>query len=268
MKSLFIKYPVITYCIICFVFTILLGIVNMLLLPSWVDYMLLFPQWAPALSAIFIVGVITKKNGIKALFQKVSLRNSSFKWSCVAVVIPILVCAISYIIFSFFEYGQWVNIEFNRSFGNYTICVFFIILGSCGEETGWRGFMLSQLNKTHTLLISSLFVGLYWGLWHLKFHSGIFVFFLYVLLVIEFSVIISWLWSKTRSNIISAILFHSSVNLCSLIFFENIITNTTNYHSQILLYGIYASVFAIPCMVIIKNMLRIQYSNKKNIFCN
>lgn len=268
MKALFTKYPIIAYCIINLLLTILLGITNMCLFSSSVDYMLLLPQWAPALSAIFIVGVTTKKEGIKALFQKVSLLNSSFKWSCIAIVIPILVCSISYIIFSFSEYGQWIDIELNRSFGNYTICLLFIVLGSCGEEIGWRGFMLSQLNKKHTLFTSSLIVGVYWGLWHLKFHSGIFIFLLYALLVIEFSTIISWLWSKTKGNIISAILFHSSVNLCSLIFFEYIITDTTNHHLQILLYGIYASIFAIPCVVIVKNMSRMQHSNNKNIIIN
>ncbi|MBK5722014.1 CPBP family intramembrane metalloprotease [Dysgonomonas sp. Marseille-P4677] len=265
MKSLLIKHPVITYCLVCLLFTVLLGIANMFLFPSSVDYMLLFPQWAPTLSAILIVCTISKRSEIRILFQGLSLRKSNLKWSCIAVVIPILTCGISYIILSLSEYKQWTSPELNRSFGNYIICLFAIILGSCGEEIGCRGFMLSQLNKKYTLFVSSLFVGLYWGLWHLKFHSGILIFFLYAFLVIEFSLIISWLWSKTRNNIISAIIFHSSVNLCSLIFFENIISDPSNHHLQILLYGIYVSVFTIPCIFIVKNMLLAQrLSNKEN----
>lgn len=39
--------------------------------------------------------------------------------------------------------------------------------GSMGEELGWRGYLLKELNKRHTLFMSGIIVGIVWGFWHL-----------------------------------------------------------------------------------------------------
>jgi uncharacterized protein len=39
--------------------------------------------------------------------------------------------------------------------------------GAMGEELGWRGYLLKELNKRHTLFMSGLMVGIVWGFWHL-----------------------------------------------------------------------------------------------------
>ncbi len=50
--------------------------------------------------------------------------------------------------------------------------ILIIIVGSlygtlvaAGKEIGWRGFALPELLKRHNLLITSLIVGIFWGLW-------------------------------------------------------------------------------------------------------
>ena len=39
--------------------------------------------------------------------------------------------------------------------------------GAMGEELGWRGYLLKELNKRHTLFMSGRIVGIVWGFWHL-----------------------------------------------------------------------------------------------------
>ncbi|WP_313893923.1 CPBP family intramembrane glutamic endopeptidase [Psychrobacillus sp.] len=41
-----------------------------------------------------------------------------------------------------------------------------LILGPLGEELGWRGFVLNELQKRFSPLKSAIFVGLAWGFWH------------------------------------------------------------------------------------------------------
>ena len=78
------------------------------------------------------------------------------------------------------EYKEIVNLKLSHSLSDYGTLVFLIILGSCGEELGWRGFMLPQLLKKHSLFTSSLLIGIFWGIWHLNILLGVPVF-LYIL---------------------------------------------------------------------------------------
>jgi len=43
---------------------------------------------------------------------------------------------------------------------------FTAIQGPTGEQAGWRGFLQPHLQKRHSVLKSSIFVGLIWGFWH------------------------------------------------------------------------------------------------------
>jgi membrane protease YdiL (CAAX protease family) len=38
--------------------------------------------------------------------------------------------------------------------------------GATGEELGWRGYLLAEFQKRHSILVSALLVGIIWGLWH------------------------------------------------------------------------------------------------------
>ena len=41
--------------------------------------------------------------------------------------------------------------------------LFFSVLG---EEIGWRGYALPELQANHSALTASLIIGVIWGLWH------------------------------------------------------------------------------------------------------
>lgn len=54
------------------------------------------------------------------------------------------------------------------SFGMFAYMFFQNLLsGPTGEELGWRGFALNELQKKHSHLKSALIIGFWWGLWHL-----------------------------------------------------------------------------------------------------
>ena len=45
--------------------------------------------------------------------------------------------------------------------------LFGIIIGSIGEEIGWRSFFQPFLETKYSKNISSIIVGVVWGLWHI-----------------------------------------------------------------------------------------------------
>ena len=188
IKKIVAKHPVIIYYIACLLMWVILGLTNMALFPSSFNYELVFPQWAPAFAAFIVVGITGGKTEIIGLLQKVSVKKTSIKWGLAAVIIPVLCCVIAYIGLTFTEFGQFTMPTFTRSIGIYAVCFIATLFGSYGEEIGWRGFMLPQLNKKYSLFISSVIVGMSWGLWHIN----IVRFGLFILSLTCISLLITW----------------------------------------------------------------------------
>ena len=90
--------------------------------------------------------------------------------------------------------------------------------GPMGEEFGWRGFALPDLQDRLGWRAASVGLGLVWGVWHLP------LFFiegtaqadiplaLFLLSVVAMSVVLAWLVNNTAGSVVAALLFHTAVN--------------------------------------------------------
>jgi membrane protease YdiL (CAAX protease family) len=94
-----------------------------------------------------------------------------------------------------------------------------IFISGLGEEMGWRGYALTRLQMTKSPFISSLIVGLFWGLWHLPIiywfssQTGLLFlveFGLYVLLLTAVSVIFTWVYNVTNKSLWMIVLMHAA----------------------------------------------------------
>ena len=95
-----------------------------------------------------------------------------------------------------------------------------------GEEPGWRGFALPRLEQRSGPLVGTILLGVLWGLWHLPLFLlvpgyngagtgfvGILIpFVAFVILVIAYTVVFTWVFNNTRGSILLAILLHASIN--------------------------------------------------------
>ena len=92
--------------------------------------------------------------------------------------------------------------------------------GPIAEELGWRGFALPRLQARIGALAAGLVIGVAWGLWHLPFFLfgegasvvGGMPFVWYVLLIVAWSVLMTWVYNNTRGSVLLAILFHAAIN--------------------------------------------------------
>ena len=96
-----------------------------------------------------------------------------------------------------------------------------IIIGAVGEETGWRGYALPQLQRRFTPLGSSLILAVLWFAWHLP------LFFLiasyrnlgpggYVGMFLGLAcgaVILTWLYNRSGGSILLVAVWHGLYNL-------------------------------------------------------
>lgn len=248
MKTIITKYPIILFCILNIIASLLIFLLS--------DSFNNTPQWSPGLFAILIILFMRGKADVYQLIKSTLFKCVNLKWYLAALMFPVLFCGLSYIAISFIEYKELTYLEFNHSLCDYAVLVLLMLLGSYCEELGWRGFMLPQLLKKHSLFLSSLLIGIFWGIWHLNISLGIFVAIIYIILVIEFSFISSWLYIQTKQDLLAIIILHTSIDICSVIFFEHfVMAETVNSQSMMLLYGIVVISFFPLCIRSIRHIL-------------
>lgn len=138
----------------------------------------------------------------------------------VPMVMQIAIAALSLYIVLSLTGEALANLRFVQVAGIVPLIITNITSGPMGEELGWRGYALDELQKTHTLFVSSILVGVLWGLWHFPLwlvsgyqgldliaYSGSFL-----LGIISFSVFISFFYSRSR-NILVAVWIHFLFNV-------------------------------------------------------
>jgi membrane protease YdiL (CAAX protease family) len=104
-----------------------------------------------------------------------------------------------------------------------------------GEEIGWRSFLKTTLEKKCSVLVSSIIIGIMWGLWHIdRWNLGIVFMSVMVLETVSTSIIMALILKDTNNNIIIATAFHVSFNMGFQIFFGTRFTET----KVILLVGV------------------------------
>lgn len=110
-----------------------------------------------------------------------------------------------------------------------------LFAGPLGEELGWRGLLLPELQKKFSAFRSSLIIGVIWYCWHIPLFyapvgtlvSGqplaVIPLLTYLLFVICLSCIYTWLVNNSRGSVLIAILIHLSINAgIALLFFPDL----------------------------------------------
>lgn len=123
------------------------------------------------------------------------------------------------------------------------IPAFFYILflgGPVAEEFGWRGYALDRLQKYYNALVSSIILGVVWGLWHLPlfYMEGQDIYhnvpiWGFVFGTIFLSILSTWIYNNTGRSILAVLLFHTMGNLSHFIF-PAMATNWGGLYSVIL----------------------------------
>jgi uncharacterized protein len=133
------------------------------------------------------------------------------------------------------------------------------ITASLIEEFGWRGFALPALQKKYnSAIISSLSLGLIWGFWHIvpsywgngSQYGSLWLpsFLIFVMSLVAYAIFITWIFNKTRGNMLIAILLHGSYTGSQFILFPLTVTAIEN----ILLTGIFmALLWGVAALLIV-----------------
>jgi len=212
------NWKLILFVVFAFVFIAALAVFQMAIHLGFDKITL--PQFAPLLAYLLTVSLF------KDLYKPViiNFNKTILAKAIIAIIFPLGLFTLTYYIGTLM--GMDIKIQ-NNLFSIIVVGILGIIIGATAEEIGWRSFFQPTLEKKHSVFISSLIVGLVWGMWHIGHYRNGLIFMLgFLLFTISVSMIVVYLLKNTKYNIIISTLFHVSINIGFTILFTEGFGNT------------------------------------------
>ena len=215
----------------------------------------LIGAYGPSIAAIIVQGVLDKKQ-LRSLLKKLIKVKTGWRLILFVLIVPILLYVLAYVVAAIIYNGD-LKVHWLLGFSNIPFWFLAALpFGPMGEELGWRGFLLPKLLEKYSIIKSTLFVGLAWGIWHLASFSfpgaaipdflpvSVWTVSLFCMNTIALSMIYTFVHLKSNGSVFLAILLHAFFNLASNVVFdfftetENFSILLTTYCLNILLAGI------------------------------
>jgi membrane protease YdiL (CAAX protease family) len=173
----------------------------------------------PLVAAVIVTAQENGRAGLRSLFSRVVRWRVAPIWYAVAILGP-LVITLAAIALHVALGGQPPSL--GALIGGLPVLliyvVYMMIFVALGEEVGWRGYALPALQARYGALVSSVILGVMWGLWHLPqffnpdtFYSNI-PFVLWLAFIVPFAILITWVYNSTGGSVLMAMFFHAVMN--------------------------------------------------------
>jgi len=179
-------------------------------------------RWTPGLVAVLVVALAGGKASVAGLLRPLRIWRAGLGWYLFVLAYPATIHFV----------GRGIDILLGRAaeltsplVANYgeryaamvPVVILFAFPGVFAEELGWRGFALPRLQERRNALLSSVVLGIFWGLWHIP----LFVYFDYALptLIVELftfvpaTVLYTWVYNNTRGSLLLVSLLHLAEQL-------------------------------------------------------
>lgn len=193
----------------------------------------------PLAASFLTTWIYYKKEGVKQLLKK-CLRFNPLIYLIVALLSPFLLAS-GAVIISYFVDQAPLNLSgifTSKEFPQFNLLVFFcynLLFFGFGEEVGWRGFALPELEGKMNALTASLVLTVFWAIWHWPLFcyrpgytsmdfAGVLG---WIFSLLTGSVLLTWLFNASRASILICAVFHSTIDIAFTADFAN--SNVVGY---------------------------------------
>jgi membrane protease YdiL (CAAX protease family) len=177
--------------------------------------------YGPTIGAFVVTGMTEGKPGIRTLWKRFWNRNLNIKWLVVILLFfPVSLLLANLVArtldgqaypFLTWPNQPWMFIPPLIANG--------LIHGGMSEEFGWRGYVLPRFQAKWNALVSSLVLGVIWGVWHLPLIKAGMSFTISVAELILWQTLVAifftWVFNNTNGSILAVVLFHAMANSSS-----------------------------------------------------
>jgi len=184
---------------------------------------LVFLLNSPSVFGILLTLVVDGRKGLKALFSRAGRWRVKPGWYVAALLIPAGMYGLNYVIQGLFG-GEIVPIDVAEKLA---FSLPTALMACLLEEFGWRGFAQPRLQRRYSALVSTLIVGIGWGLWHAPInYLGLSQFGSMVIPLlainwlsnIALSVPLAWVYNNSRESLLLVLLGHFSITFGATFF--------------------------------------------------
>ncbi len=258
LVNVIVKYPLLSFFGLAYMITWLGSAFYLVLLskpgsvsPILVNVPGVIWYYGPCLSALVVTRAAGGKDNLRGLGKRLLQWRVGWRWYAFIVLYPLgLHLAVVYL-------GHLLGGPTPVFFGAVEgvpqgnpwiillgLVVFQILVRGMGEETGWRGFALPQLQSRWGSLPASLILGLLWALWHvhpanfkgLLSLNGVFI----LANITLTAVIFTWVYNHTGGSVFMAILFHMTLNVVEFVVPIGLLSaSLTRYTLQMVLIALF-----------------------------
>jgi membrane protease YdiL (CAAX protease family) len=223
MSTIVRKYPALSLFVLALIFGVTpLVAINAGLLPKEADQLGAF---SASLAAIVLAAIEGRKGGVRELLGRFLIWRVSIKsWAFVMLFGAVHAVAALYL-FNLFGGPAviWGGLKPLSSI--VPLIIILTVLAGMGEEFGWRGFAMPRLQMRYNALVSSLIIGLLWGIWHTPLfltegtiqskwlaEVGWISAVGYTIFCMSWSIQYTWIFNNTKGSVLLAAFLHGAVN--------------------------------------------------------
>ena len=193
------------------------------------------PESSPMVSFGPIVAAFVVAAAAGGRRRVVGLLRAAVRWRVpwsryvIALAGPFLITGVTGVIAMAFEITQPLSL--GDAYGWFTWSALPLLLlttavlgGPLFEEVGWRGFLLEELQRRHTVMASTVVVAIIWAGWHLPLlisePTGQRPPLPFLVWVLAQAVLLTWIYNISSRSVLIAILFHAAVNVSGRLLLE------------------------------------------------
>jgi membrane protease YdiL (CAAX protease family) len=188
---------------------------------------ILVAAYSASLAGVILTAIVSGKAGLRDMFRRLLIWQVGIGWWAFGLFALGLMFIGGTVLYALFS-GSTLNLKLAQPL--YMFVPLFIMKlvldAGLGEELGWRGFLLPRLQSRYNALVSSIIVGVVWGLWHLPLfmlegqsptyefgqaYGVVPALLAYTVVVtIPWAILFTWFYNNTRGSLLLAFVFHSS----------------------------------------------------------
>jgi uncharacterized protein len=183
--------------------------------PQWFHY---FVAYGPILSALIVTGATQGQQGLREIWGRMTKWRVGAIW-WLAALSPVIIGLVSALIMNLLttnkiSLSDLGVVQFLPPLGIAALPLWILTFG-IGEETGWRGYALPRLQKSHGALYATTIVTFFWTLWHLPQFFYLFdpsIAIGWAIGLYAGAIVFTWLINRTEGSILIAAVFHGCFN--------------------------------------------------------